>query len=138
MLGLFTWADDPAYQHREIDVEVARWRQASDPTNAQFVVAPAGPPGHLTRFTLPAGPVATVRSFTWSPGRVGFATTTATGSPIAATAYSGPDVPVPGSERVHINLWLYAGMAPVSGTETEVVLAGFAYTPAGRLAGQDP
>jgi hypothetical protein len=25
VLGLFTWNDDPSYNHREIDIEVARW-----------------------------------------------------------------------------------------------------------------
>src|SRR5258706_1930305 len=47
VLGLFTWSDKAPYAHREIDFEAARWGNAADPTNAQFVVQPYNLAGHL-------------------------------------------------------------------------------------------
>jgi hypothetical protein len=129
-LGMFTYSDDPAENHREIDIEIARWGSATDPTNAQYVVQPAGPAGHLTRFTQPAWPPRSEQSITWLPGQVDFASSSADGSPIARTTYHGGDVPTPGSERVHINLWLYAGLAPTNGAGVEVTLSSFSFTPA--------
>ncbi|MFN2462165.1 MAG: glycoside hydrolase family 16 protein [Candidatus Velthaea sp.] len=130
VLGLFTWSDDPTQNHRELDVEIARWGNATGPTNAQYVVQPAGPAGHLTRFTQPSSVTSSVHSFTWLPGSVQFASTAANGSPIASASYSGADVPTPGSERVHMNLWLYSGQAPTNGAAVEVTLSGFGFTPA--------
>ena len=130
ILGLFTWSDDPAQNNREIDIEMSRWGSPTDPTNAQYVVAPANLPGHLTRFTQPSTTASTVHGFSWLPGRLGFASATAAGAPIAAAAYAGGDVPTPGSERVHINLWLFRGLAPTNGSSVEVVLSSFAFTPA--------
>jgi len=129
ILGLFTWSDDQAQNNRELDIEIARWGNATDPTNAQYVVQPAGPAGHLTRFRQPDAQ-RSVQSFTWLPGQVAFASTTGAGSPIASAAYAGSDVPTPDSERVHINLWLHAGMAPTTGVGAEVTLSGFSFTPA--------
>ncbi|MGI6390956.1 MAG: hypothetical protein ACOX7Q_12290 [Kiritimatiellia bacterium] len=40
VLGLFTWNDDAPYTHREIDIELSRWDNASDANNAQYVVQP--------------------------------------------------------------------------------------------------
>jgi hypothetical protein len=130
ILGMFTWSDDPAQSNRELDIEIARWGDAADPTNAQYVVAPPGPAGHLTRFIQPSSPARSLQTFTWLPGRVDFATTTPAGWPIAATSFAGRDVPTPGSERVHINLWLRAGLPPTDGSGVEVTLASFAFIPA--------
>jgi hypothetical protein len=51
VLGLFTWSDKAPSAHREIDIEFARWANAADPTNAQYVVQAYGGAGHLARFT---------------------------------------------------------------------------------------
>jgi hypothetical protein len=120
VLGLFTWDDDPAYNHREIDFEAARWGVASDPTNSQFVVQPYGTPGNLQRITTPAGPQTV--SFTWRPNAVDFA---AGGS---SWTYTGASIPPP-SASVHLNLWLNAGRPPTNGQAVDVVVSGFTYTP---------
>ena len=39
VLGLFTWSDDPAYDHRELDIELARWGNPLAP-NGQFRLQP--------------------------------------------------------------------------------------------------
>jgi hypothetical protein len=53
VLGLFTWSNDRAFSHREIDIEFARWGNADDTNNAQFVVQPYKPARRLLRFRAP-------------------------------------------------------------------------------------
>jgi hypothetical protein len=126
-LGLFTWDDSPAYNHREIDIEFARWGNAGDPTNAQYVVQPYGLPGNLTRFVQPLAAPST-HSFTWARKSVTFASTLTTGRTIAGWRYSGRDVPRAGAERTHINLWLNNGAPPRDGAEREIVLSSFSFS----------
>lgn len=130
VLGLFTWSDRPASNHREIDVELARWGDAASATNAQYVVQPYDQPGNLVRFQQPAEG-ATSHQFTWTSKAVSFLSTTATGATIASWKYTGRSVPKAGDERARINLWLYGGAPPTDGNEVEVVLSGFSFT-AGR------
>ena len=47
VLGMFTWSDDAAYAHREIDIECGRWANSNDVNNAQYVVQPWDFSGHL-------------------------------------------------------------------------------------------
>jgi hypothetical protein len=126
VLGLFTWSDRARYAHREIDIEVAKWGNAADTTNAQFVVQPWDRAGHLVRFAEP-GNVRTLQQFTWSKGQVDWlATNLDTGAEIARASYQGTDVPVPGDERVRLNLWLFNGAAPSA--PAEVVVESFAFS----------
>lgn len=128
VIGMFTWNDDPAYAHREIDIEFARWGNAGDPTNAQYVVQPWDAPDHDHRWTQPQGLTNTIHSFTWAPGRVDFLSTTSGGAVIASYTYAGSDVPLPGGENARINLWLFRGTAPTNGQATEVVFDSFGFT----------
>ena len=120
VLGLFTWNDDPAYHNREIDFEASRWGDASDPTNAQFVVQPWQTPGNFTRITATGGP--SNISFTWKPGSVTFHYNNQTWT------YTGPDVPLPYA-GVQMNLYLMNGLAPTDNRPAEVILSGFSFTP---------
>jgi hypothetical protein len=129
VLGLFTWSDKAPYAHREIDVEVARWGSAADPTNAQFVVQPYDKPNHLRRFTETSA-IRTVQQFTWRAGVVSFVSRRLdTGATVASYTYSGAGVPVPGDERVRLNLWLYGGAAPTNGQAVDVTVESFTFTP---------
>ena len=128
VLGLFTWSDTPDQAHRELDIEVARWGSTTDPTNAQFVVQPWDTPGNMVRFAHPAG--TSVFEFTWSPGQVAFLATAA-GATVQEWTHSGPDVPTPGDEKPHMNLWLMNGSAPTNGQPVEVVLSAFRFCPTG-------
>jgi len=128
VLGLFTWSDDPAYNHREIDIEVARWGSVGTTENAQYVVQPYDRAGNVRTFVQPDA-VPTTHGFTWAPNRVSFRSTAADGSSIAGWSYSGRDVPKKGDERIRINLWLDGGAPPTDGVEAEVVLSGFSFTP---------
>ncbi len=127
VLGLFTWSDTAAYNHREIDVELARWGDPTATTNAQYVVQPYSRAGNLVRFAQPADPT-TSHQFTWGPKAVSFLSTTGAGATIASWKYTGRDVPRSGDERTHINLWLNGGAPPTDGNEVEVVLSGFTFT----------
>lgn len=129
VVGLFTWSDDSTDNHREIDVEVARWGDAADPTNAQFVVQPYDTPGNLLRFVVPAGP--TRHAFTWTPDAVAFESAAGPDgtTPIADWVYAGPDVPSEGDENPRINLWMFRGAAPADGQPVELVVRDFVFEP---------
>lgn len=129
VLGLFTYASDT----QELDIEFARWGWAQDPTNAQYVVQPWDRPGNLQRFTLP--PVrSSTHSLTWLPGSVSYASTASNGSWSYAWEHGSSDVPMPGPERVHLNLWLYQGKPLADGARmAEVVISDFAFRPATDL-----
>jgi hypothetical protein len=126
VLGLFTWNDDSADNHRELDVEFSRWGNAADPTNGQFVVQPYSTNGNLLRITQPSGVTSSTQSFTWGVSSVAFASSAATPS---SWTYTGPDVPQPGGENARMNLWLFRGAAPSNGATVEVVITDFAFTP---------
>ena len=127
VLGLFTWSDKAPYAHREVDIEFARWGNAGDPTNAQYVVQPYDVADHLRRFVQPADATSTHR-FTWTKGKVSWESY-GTGGLIDNYTYEGPDVPRYGDERVHLNFWLFNGEPPSNGTAAEVVINAFAFTP---------
>lgn len=127
VLGLFTWSDRPQYAHREIDVEFAKWGNAADVTNAQFVVQPYDLPLHLERFTAPIT-AASRHRFTWSVGRIDWASYDGDGAVVHEYTYTGTDVPKPGDERVRLNLWLFQGAAPINNQPVEVIVSSFTYT----------
>lgn len=126
VLGLFTWNDDPAYNHREIDIEFARWSYETDPTNGQFVVQPYSTDGNLLRTIQPAGVTTSTHAFTWRQSSVDFASTSA--QPLTWT-YGGPDVPQPGGENARMNLWQFRGQGPSDGQPIEIVITDFTFTP---------
>lgn len=135
VLGLFTWSDDPAYAYREIDIECARWGNAADPNNAQFVVQPYDQPGHLARLAVPAGQTNAALLFTWETNRVRFQAQRGRFSPQPApgavitnwTCSLG--VPQTGDENVRLNLWLFNGQAPARQQEVEVIISQFQFVP---------
>jgi hypothetical protein len=126
VLGLFTWNDDPAFNHRELDVEFSRWGNAADPTNGQFVVQPYATTGNLLRITQPAGVTSSTHAFTWRTASVDFASSAATPG---SWSYAGPDVPQPGGENARMNLWLFRGQPPSNGQPIEIVITDFTFTP---------
>ena len=129
VLGLFTWNDDPAYNHREIDFEYAKWGNATDSNNAQYVVQPWDGDGNEHRWEQTAFHVSITHTFTWYPTKVEFQSTTADGTVLEAWTYNGPDVPQEGGENARMNLWLFRGAAPQNGLPVTVVLESFSYEP---------
>ncbi len=105
VLGMFTWSDDSAYSHREIDIEISRWGRA-DNQNAQFVIQPYTRPINIVRFQIPpdskAGLLFLEHTFT-------------------------RDIPETGDENARINLWLTTGNPPVDAKEIEVIISKFEF-----------
>jgi hypothetical protein len=125
VLGLFTWdSSAPEVSNREIDIEFSRWGQEEN-QNSQFVVQPFYEPGRLFRFAFPATQEST-HSFTWTRDAVVFESR-APGAGGAVWRYAGAKVPTPGNERVHINLWLFGGVPPSDGAESEAVVRSFRF-----------
>ncbi len=126
VLGLFTWSNEPAQSHREIDIEFG-FNQAGDPTNAQYVIQPYTTAGNLHRFQVPASAAPTQHRFLWQPDRVDFASGNRLGNIAQWTASQG--IPTPGDELVHLNAWLQDGKPVSTGHDVEIVLSGFTFTP---------
>ncbi len=122
----FLYRDDV----NELDIEFARWGDAEDETNAQYVVQPYFRDGHLMRYAFDlGGEEVSTHVIDWTPERVVF--TSAPGlDPDGPEAYSWTfdDVSaIPGEEGmdVHLNLWLYQGEAPSDGQGVEIVMTDF-------------
>jgi hypothetical protein len=139
VLGLFTWSDDPAYTHREIDVECGRWANPGDASNAQFVVQPWDWPNHLVRYAVPTGLTNSTHSFTWETNRISYQAVRGSYSPNPAATNvvstwvfnHAADVPQTGDENVRINLWLINGNAPTDTSEVEFIVKSFQFVPLG-------
>lgn len=140
VFGLFTWSDDPAYTHREIDIECGRWADSNDVNNAQFVVQPWEPAGHLVRYAVPAGLTNSFHGFTWESNRVSFQSQRGGFSPNPAptnllsawTFAEEAAVPQTGDENVRVNLWLINGVPPTDHQEAEFIIRSFEFVPLGQ------
>jgi hypothetical protein len=125
VLGLFTYGQDPAYGHREIDIEGTGW--GSTPITWDYTTWANG---HLsTRHVAPSGP--TTQQIDWQPGHLTWTSYDALGDVISTSSASGADVPVPGDESIGMNLWVCGCQTGWQQTPAaEVVLSGFSFTPA--------
>ncbi len=130
-LGFLTWDDQGADQnHRELDIEISQWGDSSI-SNAQYVVQPYYVPANVVRFAAPAGRL--THSFRWEPGRASFKTVRGTGAstaePLVTQHEFTSGVPIPGTERVRMNLYFFRyAPAPPRG-DVEVVIERFQYLP---------
>lgn len=124
ILGLFTYGDDPAFEHREIDIEISRWGDASLP-NAQFAVQPYQQAGNMERFEVPKNLRRATHQFVWTQKSIQF---TSKGEGFAKSwSYTGSHVPEPGDETVHLNYWLMFGKPPTVLRTYEAVISKFAF-----------
>ena len=137
VLGLFTWHDtDPSFANREVDIEFARWGNANDPSNGQYVVQPYDDPGNLVRFAQPQLLAQSTHLFDWLPGRIDFKslhghqiTPAIPGDLIAQWSFADAgQVPPAGGEQARMNLWLFQGRAPSNGRAVEVVVNRFEFS----------
>jgi hypothetical protein len=134
VLGLFTWNDDPAYNHRELDVEFARWGDPNN-LNAQYVVQPYTDPLNIVRFQEPPGVAQSTHSFRWENASVFFLSLIGhyAAPPLPSSVIkewtAANDIPVPGGENARINLWLFRGSKPTNGQQVEVILNRFEFEP---------
>ncbi len=128
VLGLFTWSDEPADAHRELDVEFGHFGHL----RAKYTVQPYTLPGYEHGFTPPRS-TSSSHAIVWEPSLVRFCSwrgcasepTTAT---IVAAHTFDRGVPVPGGEQVRLNLWLQQGRPPVDDRAVEVVVRRFEWS----------
>jgi hypothetical protein len=135
VLGLFTWNDDPDYEHREMDIEFSRWGDAQN-LNAQFVVQPYTNPANIWRWNMPSGVPQNTHSFRWSPTSVEFLSVRGLNgqmqpdpSIVLQRRIMTNGIPVPGGENARINLWLFRGNPPSNRQTVEVVINRFEWVP---------
>jgi hypothetical protein len=106
----------------------------ASPYDAQFVVQPYTVPGNSVQYVQPSTAQFTTQ-MEWRSDHVtftawnGWANAPAASDIIYQWTYTGSYIPLPGQERVHINLWLLNGSAPVGGAGDEMVINSFAYRP---------
>jgi len=104
------------------------------PYNAQFVVQPYTVAGNIVQYVQPSTSQFTTQ-MEWRADHVtfvawnGWAAVPAPGDIIYQWTYTGAYIPPVGNERVHINLWLLNGNAPVSGAGDEMIINSFTYQP---------
>jgi len=134
VLGLFTWNDDPAFNHRELDIEFSRWGDRNN-LNAQYVVQPYTIADNMYRFNQPSGAGPSAHSFLWTRAGAYF---------LSLRGYSAiPDqtnlidqktfsngIPEAGGENARMNLWLFRGRAPTDKKPVEVIIHWFEFEPA--------
>jgi len=139
VLGFFNYPTGdvgPDATH-EIDVEFARWGNARNPMG-NYTVWPAAK--SLTQVSKPfpftLADDRSTHSFTWSRDQVKFLSVQGyredDRQEITAWVYA-PNEP---SKRisqqpmpVHINLWLFKGLAPKNAQEAEIIVHDFKFTP---------
>jgi hypothetical protein len=130
-LGLLTWDDQGADQnHRELDIEISQWGDRTI-SNAQYVIQPYYVPANVVRFAAPADRL--THAFRWEPGRASFRTVRGTGSssaePLVAEHDFTSGVPIPGTERVRMNLYFFRYSPVPPQSDVEVVIERFQYLP---------
>jgi hypothetical protein len=136
VFALFTYSDDSAYNYREIDIEMSRWSNASDPNAAQFAIQPVGA-GQLQRYAVPTGVTNSTHGFIWQSNNVAFQALNGNfAAPPAATNLlkswtCTTGIPPAGGEQIHINLWLVQGNPPINGQPVEVIISNFTFVPLG-------
>ncbi len=88
-------------------------------------------PANTVRFAAPAGIL--TYWMDWEPGRVSFRTVSGSGSDrrsnVVAEHVFTSGVPSPGSERVHMNLYVYDNKRHPLQREFEVVIEKFEFLP---------
>lgn len=115
---------------REVDIEFSS--ALASPHNAQYIVQPHYRVDHRKRFTVGSFRESTHR-LVWRPDHlefsswVGLAEEQNPENLLQSWSYTGPDIPTPGQERMHFNLWLAEGKSPAK--RVEVVVRFFRYRP---------
>ncbi len=134
VFGLFTWSDQPAEAHRELDIEFARW---ADPTNqnAQYVVQPYDQPGNIFRFWQPSAMAQSTQVLTWTSRQVLFESRSGHWSPtdpgtLYASSLFTQGIPSSVDENFRFNVWLFRGEPPTDGQDVEVIIKAFEFDPA--------
>ncbi|MFM7218575.1 MAG: glycoside hydrolase family 16 protein [Bacteroidota bacterium] len=160
VFGLFTWSDYTFQQeaNSEVDVEFARWGNASDSKLLTYSVQPVwfdNPTPYQERTRRPALPASALDSttthvFTWTPDTIFWYSYSGENYPgnqlLSSWKFDKGNtprakmeggsvsdsivIPAPSNTtNVRFNLWLLNGLAPANNSETEVVIKRFEFRP---------
>lgn len=128
VLGLFTYGG-PEPSNNEIDIEASHWGDMSTPTGSGTVWQDANAGVSEGRVFNYSNRPPYVNQFTWSPGRIDYLITDATGATLFAwTVTAG--VPTPSTEVPVINYWRFKNVAPASVRTMRI--SSFAWAPLGQ------
>ena len=127
VVGLFTYLNDT----NEIDIEFSRWGNANNQA-AQYVTQPGGT-GNIHRFDLSTAGVNSTHSFTWQASSIFYQSYQGYHNVLPALPsqfiqnwnYTGASIPLPSTEKLRINLWLYKGTPPSNGLPVELIINDF-------------
>jgi hypothetical protein len=123
------WHGDQYY--REMDLEMSRWGDAANPNNAQYGIQPFYVPGNVYPFKAPAGSL--TYTMRWKSGSVAFTTTRSSLDGTAATVVAEHEftagVPVPGQEKVKLQVYLVPSDKYPLREGGEVIIDKFEYFP---------
>jgi len=120
---------------QELDIEFSGINGLiPSPNNAQFVVQPYTISGNMIRYIQPASSRFTAQ-IKWQADHVtfrswnGWSASPEAGDIIREWNYTGAYIPLPGNERVRMNIWLLNGQSPDNSTGNEIIVKSFAFTP---------
>jgi hypothetical protein len=122
------WGGDQHY--REMDIEMGRWGDASNPNNAQFAIQPFYVPGNVAPFVAPAGTLTT--SLHWESGKAAFRTVRGSsahpGAVVSEHVFT-TGVPNAATETFQFLFYVVASDKNPMQHESEVVIEKFEYLP---------
>ena len=125
VLGLFTWDNDSAQTHREIDIEFSQWGVLGN-QNSQYVIQPWDVSANMHRWQFPLNASPSVHSFLWMADSIRFESNWS-GVLNHQWTYRGSYNPGHGNENVRLNLWLMNGNAPIDISLLEVIVQKFEF-----------
>jgi hypothetical protein len=134
VLGLFPYGPPTIGTDgtNEIDMEYSRWGSATNDNLWCTVYPSSGSTVGQAHYPFTLSGTYTTSRFTWSSTSVacwlmgGFQPTGTTTNVIDSWTYSSTTTNIPQSAMpLHINLWLFQGLAPSNGQPVEVVIKGF-------------
>ena len=132
VLGLFPY-EGPDGTH-EIDIEYSRWGNAANPDGWWTVYPASGTTIGQTSYSFTLDGTYTTSRFTWEGASIayrmlgGFYPPASTTHTIQSWTYAPakPTVKIPQQAMpLHMNLWLYQGLAPSNGKGVEVIIHSF-------------
>ena len=134
VFGLFTfnWLDNKHPGYQEIDaIEISYWgtpKLTGKATYYPHEEHPVTNPDYLWPKDLKKGIV----RLKWSAGRIEWTYLNGVTKKVVYTTSKTQNVPVPGQQQMHINLWNYSGGNWKHAKEESVRITAFKYTPAAR------
>jgi len=124
VLGLFLYQDDT----HEIDIEYSQWAVPSEENVLNYTVQPYTTKSNLYTSPLTLQDGVSTHKIEWTKDYILFSTWQ-NGKELNAWQYTGANNFVPGGEKVDMNFWMIKGNAPSTGTDQEVVIKSFKFTP---------